>query len=211
MRRTALNATLLVLLLLLVGANWGLRNGQGRRGVEVFPNMVDSLAAEPYTASPVFADGAAHRPPPAGTIPVGYPPLHYAATPEDAKRAGRELASPLSSSPGAGDTAALARGATVYRDFCQTCHGAKGLGDGPVAQRGFPAPPSLLAPNALAMADGQMFHVLTYGQGNMPSYAAQLDRADRWQAILHVRELQKAAPPAGQAGQPGQALPEDTK
>jgi hypothetical protein len=38
-----------------------------------------------------------------------------------------------------------------------------------------------------------MFHILTYGQGNMASYAGQLSVEDRWQVLLRVRELQQAA------------------
>jgi hypothetical protein len=41
--------------------------------------------------------------------------------------------------------------------------------------------------------DGQLFHVLTYGLGNMASYAGLLSRADRWSAVLHVRTLQRQA------------------
>jgi mono/diheme cytochrome c family protein len=43
------------------------------------------------------------------------------------------------------------------------------------------------------MKDGQLFHVLTYGQNNMPSYASQLSRDDRWNAILYVRTMQATA------------------
>jgi hypothetical protein len=43
------------------------------------------------------------------------------------------------------------------------------------------------------MKDGQMFHILTHGQGNMASYAGQLLSADRWQVILHIRSLQQQA------------------
>ena len=39
-----------------------------------------------------------------------------------------------------------------------------------------------------------MFHVLSYGQANMPSYASQVDRDDRWKAILYVRALQEKKP-----------------
>ena len=39
-----------------------------------------------------------------------------------------------------------------------------------------------------------MFHVLSYGQGNMAPYASQVDRDDRWKAILHVRALQEKKP-----------------
>ncbi len=114
-------------------------------------------------------------------------PLHYTATKEDAERAGRELVNPL-----VRDKKALERGAFVYTTYCETCHGPAGKGDGPVAKRGYPAPPSLLAPKALALADGQMFHIVTYGQANMPSYASQLERQDRWCAIEYVRKLQGA-------------------
>jgi len=41
------------------------------------------------------------------------------------------------------------------------------------------------------MTDGQMFHVLTFGQKNMPAYASQVSAEDRWKAILHVRTMQE--------------------
>jgi mono/diheme cytochrome c family protein len=47
------------------------------------------------------------------------------------------------------------------------------------------------------MPDGQMFHVLTYGQGRMPPVATQLASDDRWRAILHVRQLQQFYSTAG--------------
>ena len=59
--------------------------------------------------------------------------------------------------------------------------------------RGFPAPPSLLAPRAVQMKDGQMFHTVTYGQRNMASYASQLSREDRWKVIVYIRAMQKRA------------------
>ena len=52
-------------------------------------------------------------------------------------------------------------------------------------------PPFLTAARATQMADGEMFHILTYGQGNMASYAAQLTREERWMVIRHVRSLQE--------------------
>jgi mono/diheme cytochrome c family protein len=84
----------------------------------------------------------------------------------------------------------------VFANFCAVCHGAGAAGNGTVPQRGYPAPPSLLVEHAIKMKDGQMFHVLTYGQNNMPSYASQLSRDDRWNVILYVRAMQKAATPA---------------
>jgi mono/diheme cytochrome c family protein len=83
----------------------------------------------------------------------------------------------------------------VFQTYCQPCHGAGGKGDGLVAARGFPPPPSLLAPRAVGLTDDQMFDVVTRGQKNMPSYASQIPAADRRAAIAHVRELQGASKP----------------
>ena len=158
--------------------------------VEFIPDMAHSVAYDPYAPNPNSRDGKTLQRPPAGTIAQGLAPLGYEATPEDALRAGREMESPVALD----DPDVLHRGAKVYASFCQQCHGPTGLGNGAVAKRGFPPPPSLLLENALQMRDGQMFHVLTYGQGNMPPHASQLSRADRWHAIAHIRALQDRTP-----------------
>lgn len=82
------------------------------------------------------------------------------------------------------------RGGETYRVYCITCHGPTGDGDGPVPKRGFPPPPSLLTGNSRMMKDGQLFHILTYGQGNMPQFAAQLSRDARWDMINYIRDMQ---------------------
>ena len=44
------------------------------------------------------------------------------------------------------------------------------------------------------MKDGQLFHILTYGQGSMSPFAAQLARDRRWDVINYVRSMQAKAP-----------------
>jgi mono/diheme cytochrome c family protein len=153
--------------------------------------MAYPVAYAAFSPNPNFADGLTLRSPPAGTIARGHWPLHYQATPEDALRAGSELHNPFS----AGDESRQQRGSVVFANFCQVCHGATGQGNGPITRGGFPPPASLLADRAVQMPDGQMFHVLTFGQRNMPAFAAQLSREDRWSVILHVRMLQGAYAP----------------
>lgn len=233
MSRIRTQLVLLVTLAALMGLHWLLGPNPEKRSWQWLPEMVDPVPYESFASSPVFADGKVLQPPPAGTVPRGLPPLHYEATDEDARRAGRELTNPFSldataprsdgtttgathgdapeeiatTAAGTGSsgvarqkelqarlTAALDRGATVYATFCEICHGAGGAGDGTVARRGFPAPPSLLAEKARNLADGEMFHILTYGRANMPAYRSQIDREDRWRALLHVRRLQQEAP-----------------
>jgi len=188
-----------VLALLLIGAlagYWSLGADPRRPNLEFMArDMVNHVTAQAYAASPVLPGGQTLQVPAAGTIPRGLAPLPYAATPDDAVRAGAELTNPFA----ADDAAALQRGQEVYATYCQVCHGAGGLGDGPVTRRGVPPPPSLLAERARLLKDGQLFHIQTYGQANMPAYAAQVRREDRWKAILYIRQLQRAAssaPPA---------------
>jgi mono/diheme cytochrome c family protein len=50
-----------------------------------------------------------------------------------------------------------------------------------------------MLPRAVQMKDGQMFHILTYGQNNMPSYASQVSPEDRWSVITYVRSMQAAS------------------
>ncbi len=193
-----LNIVLLLLFLVSLSLNWAVRRDPTQPNREALPEMVRTPRYNAFAPNPNFPDGLTLRPPEPGTIPRGFLPLHYTASKEDALRAGEELQSPLSSA----DSGAAQRGAFVFTNFCQECHGATGRGDGPVTLRGFPAPPSLLAERALNMKDGQVFHILSYGQGNMPSYAAQLSREDRWKAIVFVRSLQKQAAPRTPGGKP---------
>ena len=160
-----------------------------RRNAEFMPEMAYSPAYDTYAPNPNFPDGKTLQLPEPGTIARGRLPLHYGPSFMDFLRAGDELNNPFSRD----DTAARERGALVYTNYCQICHGAGAKGDGPLVQRGIPLPASLLADKAVQMKDGQMFHVLTYGQRNMPSHAAQLSREDRWKVILHVRSLQQKA------------------
>ena len=189
--RLALNVLLALALVATAAVSWFLRADAARPNTEVLPDMAHSARYNAYAANPNFPDGKTLQLPPPGAIARGHMPLPYTASTDDAARAGQELVNPLSDNQNM-----LQRGAFVFANFCATCHGEDGKGMGPVAQRGYPPPPSLLAEHALAMKDGQMFHALSYGQNNMPSYAAQLSREDRWAAVLYVRSLQRQAAPA---------------
>lgn len=161
-----------------------------RPNVEFLPEMKYSPAYGAYDSNPNFPNGRTLQEPVAGTIARGERPLHYTATKEEALRAGEELRNPLTAPP-AELRRSVQRGAEVYRISCAVCHGAGGQGDGPVTKRGFPPPPSLLLGKSLQMKDGQLFHILTYGQGGMSSFAGQLAPRRRWDVINYVRQLQR--------------------
>ena len=189
MPRRALNLVLLIAFLASLAANWALRWDPSQPNSEFLPEMVRTPRYNTFAPNPNFADGKTLQTPDPGTIPRGFLPLHYSAGPADALRAGEDLRNPYALS----DAVVQQRGAAVFSNFCRVCHGNEGRGDGPVALRGFPAPPSLFAEHAVKMKDGQLFHVITYGQANMPSYAGQLSRDDRWKVIAYIRSLQAKA------------------
>lgn len=194
MNHTKRNLRLLLALVLVIGLHWLIRPVT-ERPVAPLPmsNMDRGPAAEAFAASRVLPRGMVLQPPVPGTVARDQQPLPYGPDAASAERAGVELRNPIA----ADDAAAAARGAEVYRNFCATCHGPTGMGDGPVTRRGVPPPPSLLADNALGLPDGRIFHLITFGQKNMPGYATQISPDDRWKAVLHVRALQ--APARGEA------------
>jgi mono/diheme cytochrome c family protein len=186
MRRIVLNIFLICILAVLVSINGLAARDYRQPNVEFMPNMVHSARYNTFAPNENFVDGKTLQTPPPGTIPYGMPVLRYQSA-ADAERAGLELTNPFAST----DARATDRGAMLFNRFCLPCHGSGGAGDGTVAKRGFPPPAALFADHARAMKDGQLFHVISYGQGNMPGYAAQIGEEDRWRIVLRVRQLQQ--------------------
>lgn len=172
----------------LLGAlHLALRPDPSRANFEFFPDMARSVAAESFAAEALLPGGAVLQAPQPGVVVRGAPSFPYGPGPDEARRAGAELRSPIA----ADDAAALARGQQVYRNVCVVCHGAGGDGRSPVTARGMLAPPSLLGARAVELSDGELFHIVTRGQGNMASHAAQVEASDRWKVIAWVRAMQK--------------------
>jgi mono/diheme cytochrome c family protein len=181
---TTLNWTLLVGLIVVMACSFALRPNPTTPNPDIITDMGRSAAYASFSPNPVLPEGKTLQTPVPGTLPRGYTRLHYTGTPEDALRAAAELTNPLD--PGV----AKRRGTVVYQNFCTPCHGPSMRGDGPVPLRGYPAPPNLRGEKSMGLAEGQMFHILTFGQKNMPSHASQLSVNDRWSVISYVRSLQ---------------------
>ncbi len=190
MSRGGIQLLLVLVLVMLIAAHWAVPSDPTQRNFNFLPGMVDSVAYEAQAPAPQLDDGlVVDFRPPEGSVARGHEPLLYEPTPEGAALAGVELENPVP----ADDPEAAARGAFVFSTYCVTCHGPQGLGDGPVTKQGVPPPPSLIGEKAMQMADGQMYHIITLGQGNMAAYAAQVEREDRWRVINYVRQLQRPA------------------
>ena len=95
MGRVILNGFLLIALIASVAATWLMSPDPAQPNLEFLPQMVHSPRYNAFSPNPNFADGTTLQHPEPGTIARGSKPLHYAATPQDALRAGEELHSPL--------------------------------------------------------------------------------------------------------------------
>ena len=82
----------------------------------------------------------------------------------------------------------------LYLINCGICHGQALDGNGPLYKDGagpYPAAPrNLLDDYSKKLADGTMFHVMTYGRNLMGSYASQLTRKQRWMIVSYIRNKQ---------------------
>jgi mono/diheme cytochrome c family protein len=144
------------------------------------PDMVRDPAYKAFAPNPVTRDGLTIQRPVAGTIARDYQPFHYGAGDDEAARAGRELPDPYR----AGEQT-LQEGKALYETYCSVCHGARGKGDGPIAEK-IPHPPSYLSDRLLEFPPGRFFHVITVGTKKMPSYAAQLSGSERWKVVTYI-------------------------
>lgn len=91
--------------------------------------------------------------------------------------------------------AEMAEAGRLYNINCGICHGEKGKANGPMSGK-VGGIVDLTLDTYKVMADGTMFHSITYGKNNMGSYASQLTRKQRWEVIKYVRTLQGVDKPA---------------
>ena len=173
-------------------------------GTEFMPDMYYSEAAKPYEwlANGNFKDSLEARPPVAGSISQGScpnnvertnvinaTPYPYADTPEGYEAASLGLKNPLVL-----DSIHLQNGEALYGKYCVHCHGASGDGQGSIVANGkFPSPGSYWS--KVGLTEGKMFHTMQWGKNMMGSHASQVTKLERWELVMYVNKLIKAASP----------------
>jgi len=94
--------------------------------------------------------------------------------------------------PVATSAASVAAGKTLWNTHCKSCHGAKGLGDGPKAAQLKTEPGNFTAAGTQSQSDGSLFFKLSEGREDMPSFKKKIpDEADRWNLVNYIRSLKK--------------------
>ncbi len=151
-------------------------------GCEWFSTMADNPGISPHEREPLL-------PPPHSVALDGIPEF-------DLVTADQAL-----TVPPAADAAGVTRGEATYRDFCYVCHGAAGVGGGPVS-RVFPAIPAINTDRVAGYTDAYVFALISKGRGLMPEYS-RIPVAARWELVSYVRSLPRGAAAPAPAGTPG--------
>jgi mono/diheme cytochrome c family protein len=96
--------------------------------------------------------------------------------------------------PYTGDQAAIDEGKTLFTQNCESCHGPKGLGDGPAGASLDPHPANLEIAVKEA-SDAYMFWVVNEGgaaagrSASMASYKGILSEDEIWKILAYVKTL----------------------
>lgn len=130
--------------------------------------------------------------PPEGTVPIGssgLPDLGSMSLPEQ-----DAVQNPVSAG-----LDSLKNGEKLFGQYCATCHGPLGMGDGPVAAAAPWAPNNkgpfqailpLNGPMSIAKAysDGHIYTTISLGRGRMPNYN-RIPAMQRWDIVNYLREI----------------------
>jgi mono/diheme cytochrome c family protein len=155
-------------------------------------DMYDQPRYRPLRPAPALPQGTSSQPLPADSVVASNGP--FAAT--SSGHAGREAAAEnervraATSMPYAVTPELLRRGEERYSIYCVPCHSPLGDGDGRVARRGFPHPPSYHIARLREAPDRHFYDVMTDGYGIMYSYADRVSPSDRWAIVAYIRALQ---------------------
>jgi mono/diheme cytochrome c family protein len=197
----------IIAVLLLAVAVWSCSDVRRSPGRVYMPDMAYSRAYETYAPIDTLGKQGIYynRMPVAGTIKRGetLPFMVAVDRPGDSTNyaASRAIANPLP----ALNANQLKEAERLYLVNCGICHGKALDGNGPLYNGGngpYAAAPAKLVGNPTyeRMPPGQMFYSVTYGKGQMGSYASQLSTAQRWMVIHYIKSKQgggaEAAPAA---------------
>jgi mono/diheme cytochrome c family protein len=161
------------------------------------PDMAYSRAYEAYAPNNLAKENINYVPYPVpGTIRRGDLFPYPLANDSNGYRMSAEIKDPLPPL----NAEDMKEAQRLFNINCAICHGPEMNAQGPLATGGkVPAVANLTLAQYVKMPVGTMFHSITYGKGNMGSYASQLTRKQRWMVIQYVKQHQLAGAGGGSA------------
>ena len=146
--------------------------------------MYDQPKHKPLTPSGLFPNGNSSRPQEPGTAAHSAGALAGTSS----GREGRVM--PGAANPAPVTAQLIARGRERFDIYCAPCHSRAGDGDGMVARRGFPNPPSYHIERLRNAPDSHFYDAISNGFGVMYPYADRIEPHDRWAIVAYIRALQ---------------------
>jgi len=81
-------------------------------------------------------------------------------------------------------------GKDLFNKHCKSCHGAKGLGDGPKSASLETLVPAFNDKAFQAKSEGEVYYMSFIGRDEMPNFEKKvLDEGDRWAIVQYVRSM----------------------
>lgn len=153
---------------------------------ELIQDMMESPTIKAQEYDEASPNHMGMRVPPEGTQPQGFEPYKYAQNIEGAAKNPNPFAGRM-------DEDVLKTGNRYYDTQCAVCHGYKGEGgeSTSVAKLMALKPPAVTSAKIRGWTDGQIYHVITMGQGMMGPYASNIPQKHRWQVVNYIRQLQQ--------------------
>jgi len=155
-------------------------------------DMYDQPRFKPYRESPLFSNRDSSRPLPSDTVEHARGNLSGTSSGRVGEQQARafDAAERAQTFPHPVTRALLEHGRERFDIYCSPCHSVAGDGDGLVARRGFPHPPSYHIDRLRNAPDRHFYDVITNGYGVMYSYADRVSPPDRWAIVAYIRALQ---------------------
>lgn len=90
------------------------------------------------------------------------------------------------------DATSISEGKALWNTHCKSCHGSKGLGDGPKAAQLKTESGNFTTSDFQSQSDGSIFYKTSEGREDMPSFKKKIPDADeRWSLVNFIRTLKK--------------------
>lgn len=187
-----MNKFWIIITVFLLAVTTGCNKVRRNPGRVYMPDMAYSRAYETYASTEELKKKGINYTamPVAGTIARG-DMLQIYTLPNDSSGYNRSTSVP---NPLKADSIDMKEAERLYLVNCAICHGTKLDGEGPLWKGGagpYPvAPKNLMGDDIKKLGEGAYFHVMTYGKGQMGSYASQLDAVQRWMVASYIKKKQ---------------------
>jgi mono/diheme cytochrome c family protein len=90
------------------------------------------------------------------------------------------------------DAAVISSGKELWAKHCKSCHGAKGMGDGPKAAVMKTFPGDFSTADFQKQTDGELYYKTAKGRGEMPAYEKKIpEKNDLWALVAYMRTMKK--------------------